>query len=170
MFARRQQYLFYEKVFIFAYVDAKSIHSRNRPFISDQSCSAKLFDTLQSAAVSNFRSDSVPFLFVAFATMLEICMENLSLGPNLDDCSPSSSTSSLERPFKLMVKSQVFTVDSEKMRRLSPIFELMCFGRDFEGGRELAREIVDEKENDIDTFLRCLYDHAKISGKNKRLI
>lgn len=63
-----------------------------------------------------------------------------------------------KNPFKC------FTVDSEKMRQLSPIFELMCFGRDFENGRELAREIVDEKSDDISTFLRCLYDHDQING------
>ena len=36
-------------------------------------------------------------------------------------------------------------------------------------GRELAREIVDEKSDDISTFLRCLYDHNQINGKYSQL-
>uniref|UniRef100_A0A914CAI7 BTB domain-containing protein n=1 Tax=Acrobeloides nanus TaxID=290746 RepID=A0A914CAI7_9BILA len=97
--------------------------------------------------------------------MLEVCMDNLNVGRY--DCSSPPSSSNLERPFKLLVKNQVFTVDSEKMRRLSPIFGLMFEnGRDFENGRELAREIVDEKSDDISTFLRCLYDHNQINETN----
>ncbi|TMS34737.1 hypothetical protein L596_002269 [Steinernema carpocapsae] len=77
---------------------------------------------------------------------------------------PSSSRQ--DRPFKLLVKEDTFTVDSEALRRLSPIFALMCFGKDFENGRELAREIVDEKSADISIFLNCLDDHQKISEQN----
>uniref|UniRef100_A0A1I8AVE7 BTB domain-containing protein n=1 Tax=Steinernema glaseri TaxID=37863 RepID=A0A1I8AVE7_9BILA len=77
---------------------------------------------------------------------------------------PSSSTQ--DRPFKLLVKEDIFTVDSEALRRLSPIFALMCFGKDFDNGRELAREIVDEKSVDISTFLGCLEDHKKITEFN----
>src|SRR3569623_1290500 len=100
--------------------------------------------------------------------MLEVCVDNLNVGRY--DCSSPPSSSNLERPFKLLVKNQVFTVDSEKMRRLSPIFGLMFEnGRDFENGRELAREIVDEKSDDISTFLRCLYAHNQINGKYSQL-
>ncbi|KAK0395051.1 hypothetical protein QR680_001088 [Steinernema hermaphroditum] len=77
---------------------------------------------------------------------------------------PSSSRQ--DRPFKLLVKEDIFTVDSEVLRRLSPIFALMCFGKDFENGRELAREIVDEKSVDISTFLSCLEDHQKVTEFN----
>jgi len=71
-----------------------------------------------------------------------------------------------DRPFKLMVKHETFTVDSEALRRVSPIFALMCFGKDFENGCELAREIVDEKSTDISVFLSCLDDHHKINEFN----
>ena len=69
-------------------------------------------------------------------------------------------TSSVERPFKLFVKDEVFTIDSEQFRSLSPIFPIMCYGKDFENGRELAREIVDEKSNDIAVFLHCLHHNT----------
>ena len=77
---------------------------------------------------------------------------------------PSSSISTPERPFKLLVKNEVFTIDSEKLRKLSPIFAVMCFGRDFENGRELAREIVDEKSHDIAVFIKCLQSSGNING------
>jgi hypothetical protein len=66
------------------------------------------------------------------------------------------SLSTLERPFKLLVKNETFFVDSESLSKQSPIFLLMCYGKDFDNGRELAREIVDETSDDIHTFLRCL--------------
>uniref|UniRef100_A0AC34RT92 BTB domain-containing protein n=1 Tax=Panagrolaimus sp. JU765 TaxID=591449 RepID=A0AC34RT92_9BILA len=78
--------------------------------------------------------------------------------------STSCSNVESERPFKLLVKNEVFTIDSEKLRKLSPIFAVMCFGRDFENGRELAREIVDEKSNDIAVFLKCLHNKENING------
>lgn len=43
----------------------------------------------------------------------------------------------------------------------------MCFGKDFENGRELVREIVDEKTEDIQTFLNCVDDHSQINGSAK---
>lgn len=93
--------------------------------------------------------------------MTEICIENIGL------CAPSSSSAPAERPFKLLVKNQVFTIDSEKLGRLSPIFALMCFGRDFENGREMIREVVDEKCEDIAEFLRCVHDHSLINGMSR---
>lgn len=42
---------------------------------------------------------------------------------------------------------------------------MMCYGKDFEGGRELSREIVDEKCADIDVFLRAVHDTSVITGK-----
>uniref|UniRef100_A0A914PLH1 BTB domain-containing protein n=1 Tax=Panagrolaimus davidi TaxID=227884 RepID=A0A914PLH1_9BILA len=46
----------------------------------------------------------------------------------------------------------------------------MCYGREFENGRELAREIVDEKSNDIAIFLHCLHhnhsENKTIDEKN----
>lgn len=71
-----------------------------------------------------------------------------------------------ERPFKIFVKNQTFTVDSTKLSQKSPIFALMCFGQEFENGsRELCREIVDEKSEDISDFLNCLQSPKKISRK-----
>ena len=40
----------------------------------------------------------------------------------------------------------------------------MCFGKDFENGRELSREIVDEKCADVDVFLRAIHDNSVING------
>lgn len=71
-----------------------------------------------------------------------------------------------ERPFKIFVKNQTFTVDSAKLSKLSPIFAAMCFGQEFENGRrELSREIVDEKSDDIADFLNCLQLPKKITRK-----
>ncbi|CAD5211168.1 unnamed protein product [Bursaphelenchus okinawaensis] len=97
-----------------------------------------------------------------YSDMAEVCLKRLE--EKRVNCQPSSS--SVERPFKLLVKNEVFTVDSKKLSKLSPIFALMCYGRDFEGGRELAREIVDENSSDIATFLQCLQDHHKINEWN----
>uniref|UniRef100_A0A7E4VTF7 BTB domain-containing protein n=1 Tax=Panagrellus redivivus TaxID=6233 RepID=A0A7E4VTF7_PANRE len=80
--------------------------------------------------------------------------------------SPTLPLNAPERPFKLLVKNEVFTIDSEKLRKLSPIFAIMCYGRDFENGRELAREIVDEKSHDIATFLNCLHNNSDIDVSN----
>jgi len=62
--------------------------------------------------------------------------------------------------------TQVFTIDSEKLSQLSPVFRSMCFGRDFENGRELVREVVDESSQDIAIFLHCVYDHSLINEWN----
>lgn len=71
-----------------------------------------------------------------------------------------------ERPFKIFVKNQTFTVDSTKLSQKSPIFALMCFGQEFENGhRELCREIVDEKSEDISDFFNCLQSSKKITRK-----
>ncbi|KAI6184350.1 BTB and MATH domain-containing protein 39 [Aphelenchoides bicaudatus] len=89
-------------------------------------------------------------------TMTEIC------------CAPSSSntpTTPTERPFKLLVKNQVFVIDAEKFGKLSPVFNFMCFGKDFDN-RELIREVVDEKAENISEFLQCIHNHAKINEWN----
>lgn len=89
--------------------------------------------------------------------MTEICIDNRFFTPG--------SSASSSRPFKLLVKNQVFTIDAERFGQLSPVFALMCFGRDFENGRELIREVVDENTEDIATFLHCVHDHSLITGK-----
>lgn len=92
-------------------------------------------------------------------TMTEIC------------CAPSSSntpTTPTERPFKLLVKNQVFVIDAEKFGKLSPVFNFMCFGKDFDN-RELIREVVDEKAENISEFLQCIHNHAKINGMSSSL-
>jgi hypothetical protein len=76
---------------------------------------------------------------------------------------------SIRRPFKLLVKQSTFTIDSNTLRDQSPIFAVMCYGRDFENGRELEREIVDENVDDISIFVQCLQSspttiHRLING------
>ncbi|VDK42598.1 unnamed protein product [Anisakis simplex] len=74
------------------------------------------------------------------------------------------SVSGFGRPFKLLVKDQTFLIDSASLSKVSPIFAVMLFGKEFENGRELSREIVDEKSNDISIFLRCLDEPSCING------
>ena len=62
---------------------------------------------------------------------------------------------------------QTFTVNADLLRTLSPVFAAMFYGRDFEKGRELLREIVDEKSADIEVFLRCLHKNSSIDGERK---
>ena len=40
----------------------------------------------------------------------------------------------------------------------------MCYGKDFENGRELSREIVDEKSTDVDIFFKAIHDSSVING------
>uniref|UniRef100_A0A914S1E8 BTB domain-containing protein n=1 Tax=Parascaris equorum TaxID=6256 RepID=A0A914S1E8_PAREQ len=77
------------------------------------------------------------------------------------------TVSSCDRPFKLLVKDQTFLIDSASLSKVSPVFAAMLFGKDFENGRELAREIVDEKSNDISTFLMCLGDAHCINDSRR---
>lgn len=79
---------------------------------------------------------------------------------------PQASVSSFDRPFKLIVKDQTFLIDSASLSKISPVFAVMLFGKDFENGHELAREIVDEKSSDISTFLKCLDDPTAINENN----
>ncbi|KJH40313.1 hypothetical protein DICVIV_13747 [Dictyocaulus viviparus] len=72
-----------------------------------------------------------------------------------------SVPSNFNRPFRLHVQDRTFVIDAECMRKISPVFSAMCYGKDFEGGRELSREIVDEKCDDIDVFLRNIYAQRK---------
>ncbi|KAK5981565.1 BTB domain-containing protein, partial [Trichostrongylus colubriformis] len=78
----------------------------------------------------------------------------------------SPAPSSFDRPFRLHVQDRTFLIDAECMRKISPIFSVMCYGKDFEGGRELSREIVDEKCTDIDVFLRAVHDPTVINATN----
>ncbi|KHJ92689.1 hypothetical protein OESDEN_07418 [Oesophagostomum dentatum] len=79
----------------------------------------------------------------------------------------SPAPSSFDRPFRIHVQDRVFLIDAESMRKISPVFSVMCYGKDFEGGRELSREIVDEKCDDIDIFLRAVHDNSVINGRFK---
>ncbi len=65
------------------------------------------------------------------------------------------------RTFRIIVKGATFEVDPEKMRRFSPVFASMCAERS--GMAE--REIVDEKVEDISTFLACITAPQKIDRK-----
>ncbi|VDM24760.1 unnamed protein product [Toxocara canis] len=76
------------------------------------------------------------------------------------------SVSSFDRPFKLLVRDQTFLIDSASLSKVSPVFAVMMFGKDFENGRELEREIVDEKSDDISLFLGCLDDAKSINEGN----
>lgn len=79
---------------------------------------------------------------------------------------PETSVSTFDRPFKLLVKDRTFVIDPKNLSKLSPVFAVMLFGKDFENGRELVREIVDEKSADISTFLKCLDDPRAMNAKN----
>lgn len=84
---------------------------------------------------------------------------------------PSSSTAlssilpPLERPFKIIVQNKTILINSENLRKLSPVFSVMCYGKDFENGRELSREIVDEKSEDVMVFLEAITHPRVISGQ-----
>ncbi|CAI2345028.1 unnamed protein product [Caenorhabditis sp. 36 PRJEB53466] len=80
-----------------------------------------------------------------------------------------ASSSNIDRPFKLLVQKETFLIDAESMSRISPIFNVMCFGKDFEK-MDLSREIVDEKSNDIDCFLRAVHDTSMINSTNFALV
>ncbi|KAL6736621.1 hypothetical protein Aduo_006948 [Ancylostoma duodenale] len=82
----------------------------------------------------------------------------------------SPAPSSFDRPFRIHVQDRTFLIDAESMRKISPVFSVMCYGKDFEGGRELSREIVDEKCGDIDVFLRAVHDNSVIKASNFALI
>lgn len=88
----------------------------------------------------------------------------------LSDVCYSPAPSSFDRPFRIHVQDRTFLVDAECMRKISPVFSVMCYGKDFEGGRELSREIVDEKCADIDVFLRAVHDTSVITATNFALI
>ncbi|CAI5443506.1 unnamed protein product [Caenorhabditis angaria] len=79
------------------------------------------------------------------------------------------STTNVDRPFKLLVQKETFLIDADSMSRISPIFNLMCFGKDFEK-MDLSREIVDEKSKDIDCFLRAVHDTSTINSSNFALV
>ncbi|CAI4229656.1 unnamed protein product [Auanema sp. JU1783] len=81
-----------------------------------------------------------------------------------------AAPSNFDRPFKILVQNQVFLIDSEYMKKMSPVFSVMCYGKDFENGRELSREIVDEKCSDIDVFLRAVNDPSVINATNFSVI
>ncbi|PAV71501.1 hypothetical protein WR25_12239 isoform B [Diploscapter pachys] len=81
-----------------------------------------------------------------------------------------SPTSPQPRLFRIQVKDQIFTVDSEYMKELSPIFLTMFYGKDFEKNRELMRVIVDETPNDIRTMLDIIKGSRQIGVKNFALL
>ncbi|CAJ0958726.1 unnamed protein product, partial [Mesorhabditis belari] len=91
--------------------------------------------------------------------------------PSSSFSSTSSSPSNLvDRPFKIIVQTQTFLIDAENMRQLSPIFSIMCFGKDFDKMDEYHREIVDEKSGDVGIFLDAIQDHSLIGVKNLPVI
>uniref|UniRef100_A0A1I7X5A5 BTB domain-containing protein n=1 Tax=Heterorhabditis bacteriophora TaxID=37862 RepID=A0A1I7X5A5_HETBA len=91
----------------------------------------------------------------------------------LHDAYYLAAPSNFGRPFKILVQDQTFLIDSEYMKKMSPVsfvFSVMCYGKDFEGGRELSREIVDEKCVDIDVFLKSVNDTTVINSSNFTII
>ncbi|CAB3411193.1 unnamed protein product [Caenorhabditis bovis] len=80
-----------------------------------------------------------------------------------------ASPSTVDRPFKLLVQKETFLIDAASMSRISPIFNIMCFGKDFEK-MDLSREIVDEKSVDINCFLRAVHDTSIINSSNFALV
>nr|CDJ93819.1 Protein F40H3.1, isoform a [Haemonchus contortus] len=88
----------------------------------------------------------------------------------LPDVCYSPSPSNFDRPFRIHVQDRTFLIDAECMRKISPVFSVMCYGKDFEKGRELSREIVDEKCADIDVFLRAVHDPGIINVSNFSVI
>ncbi|CAJ0577817.1 unnamed protein product, partial [Mesorhabditis spiculigera] len=83
-------------------------------------------------------------------------------------CGASASIvhSTSSRPFKIIVQKQTFYIDAENLSQLSPIFSIMCFGKDFDKMEEPGREIVDEKSSDVKTFLDAVEDHSLIKVRN----
>ncbi|VDD97219.1 unnamed protein product [Enterobius vermicularis] len=82
---------------------------------------------------------------------------SVAINSNVMLCSKSdvaSMSSSLERPFKLLVKGRTFVLDPQNLSKLSPIFAIVLFGKDYDKDREVIREIVDEKTKNFPTILR----------------
>ncbi|VDK72485.1 unnamed protein product [Litomosoides sigmodontis] len=78
-----------------------------------------------------------------------------------------TSTSNIERPFRLLVKDRLFIIESTIIAQLSPIFagivvspESSATGSD----DQPLREIVDESSDDIATFLNCCSNADLIDG------
>lgn len=75
---------------------------------------------------------------------------------SIENGSSMNTTNHRRRPFKLLVKNSTFYIDASSLREQSPIFAVMCYGKDFDNGREWEREIVDENVDDISIFVKCL--------------
>jgi len=75
----------------------------------------------------------------------------------MDANSSSVSSSNTSKKFRIIVKQRSFEVDPVRMSRLSPIFAAVC-----RIGNGMEREIVDEKAEDISTFLQCIDSTKKI--------
>lgn len=83
---------------------------------------------------------------------------------------PQTSTSNIERPFRLLVKDRLFIIESTIIAKLSPIFAgiMLCSDNNSSNTTndddQPLREIVDESSNDIATFLNCCSDADQING------
>lgn len=72
-----------------------------------------------------------------------------------------TSTSNIERPFRLLVKDRLFIIESTIIAQLSPIFAGMIVPSEStatDSNDQPLREIVDESSDDIATFLNCCSD------------
>lgn len=98
--------------------------------------------------------------------MISIAAVNMESCPQQEQ--PSSST--FERPFRLLVKDRLFILDAKSIAKLSPIFAQMMTGPEnfstTAGDDQLIREIVDESSNDIAVFLNCCNDTTSINENN----
>ncbi|KAL3994974.1 BTB/POZ domain family protein [Acanthocheilonema viteae] len=83
-----------------------------------------------------------------------------------------TSTSNIERPFRLLVKDRLFIIESTIIAKLSPIFAgiVVCPDSNSSGAIDSddqpLREIVDESSGDIATFLNCCIDADLIDESN----
>ncbi|VIO93904.1 Uncharacterized protein BM_BM3979 [Brugia malayi] len=83
-----------------------------------------------------------------------------------------TSTSNIERPFRLLVKDRLFIIESTIIAKLSPIFAgiMVCPASNSsstsDSDDQPLREIVDESSGDIATFLNCCSDADLIDENN----
>uniref|UniRef100_A0A915PZL2 BTB domain-containing protein n=1 Tax=Setaria digitata TaxID=48799 RepID=A0A915PZL2_9BILA len=83
-----------------------------------------------------------------------------------------TSTSNIERPFRLLVKDRLFIIESTIIAKLSPIFARMMVCPESNSSSTAVnddhplREIVDESSGDIATFLNCCSDANLIDENN----
>ncbi|CAD6195544.1 unnamed protein product [Caenorhabditis auriculariae] len=138
--------------------ESNSLFSLFSPPKIDGSLSSKSIDRISSEFFSP----------PAAGHLAKMATEVVTATPSEEFC---FATTSIDRPFRLVVQKSTFLIDSKSMSAISPIFTAMCFGKDFdEKGMALSRDIVDEKSRDIDVFLRAVHDTTCINPQNFALV